>query len=90
MSQPLATYSFLPWMRQGLSNNITQNDASVTVKPRASINIKLNLNGVKPDNSALANQLIEKDIDLYGPGDIIGIDTKSIVKTEPKNWITKF
>jgi hypothetical protein len=90
MSQPLATYSFLPWMRQGLSNNITQNDASVTVKPRASINIKLNLNGVKPDNTTLGNQLIEKDIDLYGPGDIIGIDTKSIVKTEPKNWITNF
>ena len=27
---------------------------------------------------------------LYGPGDIIGIDAGLIVRTEPRHWITNF
>lgn len=87
MSSPLATYSFLPWLRQGIANNITQ-DADM--KLRASIPIRITVSGTKPDNSALLSEWVEQQIQLYGPGDIIGIDSKAIIKTEPRNWITNF
>jgi hypothetical protein len=91
MSDTLATYSFLPWLRQGLANNITTGETS-DVKLRAGINVKLTIKPTKVEGSNFddAEKLIEKDVQLYGPGDIVGIDSKVIVKTEPHNWITNF
>jgi hypothetical protein len=91
MSDTLATYSFLPWLRQGLGNNITTGETS-DVKLRAGINVKLTIKPTKVEGSNFddAEKLIEKDVQLYGPGDIVGIDNKVIVKTEPHNWITNF
>lgn len=90
MSEKLATYSFLPWLRQGIANSIVNPTDPTTVKLRASVPIKVNVSGTKPDGSALSPETIEQHIELYGPGDIIGIDSKAIVKTEPRNWITNF
>jgi hypothetical protein len=91
MSSTLPNYSFLPWLRQGLSNNIVEGDKDVSVKLRASIKVKLFVDGVKIDGKTIDHkELPEKSIQLYGPGDIIGIDSKAIVKTEPLNWITNF
>ena len=89
MSDTLATYSFLPWLRQGLSNNILQGDNS-SAKTRASINVRLTVSPTNVDGSAGTDQPVENDIELYGPGDIAGIDAKAIIKTEPHNWITNF
>ncbi|MGH7525076.1 MAG: hypothetical protein ACREMX_00070, partial [Gemmatimonadales bacterium] len=33
---------------------------------------------------------IRKDVALYGPGDIVGIDRSAIIKMEPRNGITNF
>lgn len=90
MSNKLATYSFLPWLRQGIGNSITQADGDTTVKLRASVSIRVNVSGSQPDGVAIPAETIEQSIDLYGPGDIVGIDAKAIVKTEPRNWITNF
>jgi hypothetical protein len=91
MSDTLANYSFLPWLRQGLSNNIIKGDNDASVLLRASIKIALHLDAVKVDGKTADNRIMpEKEIQLYGPGDIIGIDSKSIIKTEPRNWITNF
>ncbi|MBN1274414.1 MAG: hypothetical protein JXB26_19300 [Candidatus Aminicenantes bacterium] len=85
MSDPniLAKYSFLPWLRQGIANNIKTNPAAGTI--RASIKVKLN---VKTD-TGLAQDL-ETSIQLIGPGDIIGISQDAIIRAEPRNWITDF
>lgn len=90
MSQPLATYSFLPWLRQGVANNILQADGDASVKLRASIPVSVKVSGTKTDNSALSEVQVDQNIHLYGPGDIIGIDSNVIIKTEPRNWITNF
>lgn len=90
MSEKLATYSFLPWLRQGIANSISQSDKDAIVKLRAAVPIEVNVSGSKPDGSAIPAEIIEQNIELYGPGDIIGIDSKAIVKTEPRNWITNF
>src|SRR5580765_578537 len=90
MSEPIATYSFLPWLRQGLANNITTADSDTSVKLRSSIPVRLTVSPTKLDGKPGADEFVQQKVELYGPGDIVGIDAKAIVKTEPRNWITNF
>lgn len=86
MSDTIATYTFLPWLRQGIANKITAGDMDSSVKLRASIHVGLTLSG---DGGAVTEN-ISKDIQLHGPGDIVGIEARAIVKNEPHNLITNF
>lgn len=85
----LPTYSFLPWLRNGAANTIQSDDQDNSVLLRARINVDLKVDARKTDDTTLV-ETIHKDIDLYGPGDIVGIDSRSIVKTDPLNWITNY
>ncbi|CAL1519323.1 hypothetical protein [Chitinophaga sp. MM2321] len=89
MSDTIATYTFLPWLRQGIANKITSGDMDPAVKVRASINVALTINGDGIDGSTVTKP-VSKDVQLYGPADIIGVDPRAIVKNEPHNWITNF
>jgi len=89
MSHPIATYSFLPWLRQGLANNITAADGDAGVQVRAAIDIELTVKAEGVDG-AVPDTLFTRPVQLYGPGDIVGIEPKSIVKHEPRDWITNF
>jgi len=85
----LGTYSFLPWLRQGLANQIQTPDFTSSVKVRAEINVQLALHGAELGGGTAtipANQRVA----LFGPGDIVGIDKRAIVRVEPRNWITNF
>ena len=86
----IATYSFLPWLREGVANTITAVDGDNTVKTRATINVALQLTGEAVGGGAPLTQPLSQNIALYGPGDIIGIDSRAIVRLEPHNWITNF
>jgi hypothetical protein len=87
---PVATYSFLPWLRQGVANTITAQDHDVTVKTRASIHVEVAIQGDPVGGGAELSQTIAQDIALYGPGDIVGIDARAIFRTDPHNWITNY
>ncbi|SDZ23994.1 hypothetical protein SAMN05421504_11138 [Amycolatopsis xylanica] len=80
-----ASYSFLPWLRTGLSTEIKTTPAPD--QRRASIPVALKLRG-----DALTGKPLEKTIDrpiqLYGPGDVIGIDPRAISRMEPRPFIT--
>lgn len=89
MTNPLGTYSFLPWLRQGISRTIKAKDEDAGVKTRASIEVGLTLHG-DPVGAAVADVPIERPVQLYGPGDIVGIEASAIVRTEPRDWITNF
>jgi hypothetical protein len=89
MSYTIANYTFLPWLRQGIANKITTADNDPGVKIRAAIKVDFSLETTAIDG-APTSEPFSKDVQLYGPGDIIGIDLKSIVKNDPKNWITNF
>ncbi|CCQ90844.1 conserved hypothetical protein [Nitrospina gracilis 3/211] len=78
-------YTFLPWLRQGIANQISGHSGL-----RATIAIDLNLSGDKVDGGTETRPPIQKDIEIYGPGDVIGIDPQAIIKHEPRNWITNF
>jgi hypothetical protein len=88
-TQPIAAYSFLPWARQGLGNFIREGDQDTTVRVRGSINVSLQLTGERV-GGGMAAEDVQRAVQLYGPGDIIGIDPKIIVRSEPRHWITNF
>ncbi len=87
MSDPI--YSFLPWLRSGVANSITTADGDATVLVRAALPLDLALSGANLDGST-RSQTAHRDVALYGPGDIVGIDGKAVVKVDPRNWITNF
>ncbi len=89
MDKPLGTYSFLPYLRVGLANKIQQPDQD-PVKLRASFHLELKLEGKAVSGGGTVLETIPKDVQLYGPGDIVGIDPRAIIKNEPRNWITNF
>jgi hypothetical protein len=95
MNDLLATYSFLPWLRQGLTNKITAIDTDPKVKLRATVPFQLLLKGEQligetEEEDILQQNIAIKEIPLYGPGDLNGMFNKAIVKTEPRDRITNF
>ena len=83
------TYSFLPWLRTGVANNVTQADGDPNVKVRAALPVDLTVAVTHPDGN-VTTQTVHRDVSLVGPGDIVGIETRAIVKVEPRHWITNF
>jgi hypothetical protein len=83
-------YGFLPWLRNGIANTITAADLDATVKTRASVHVALRLSADPVTAGAQITQDIGQDIALYGPGDIVSVDSRAIVRTEPANWNTNF
>lgn len=73
-----------------MGNHLKENDFDNSVILRASVPVKLTLIGKKKSDDSDVPATVEKDIQLYGPGDIVGIDAKAIVKVEPRNMITNF
>lgn len=79
-----ARYSFVSWVRQGIGLQIASPD-SLTISnagynERAQLSVSVDVN----------TQTVTNTVKLLGPGDIIGINPKSVVRTEPANWITNF
>ena len=90
MNGRLGTYSFLPWLRSGIANQITVQDQDPAVTTRATVGVTLHLAGTPVGEQPPPQADITKQVELYGPGDIIGVDARAIVKTEPRNWVTNF
>lgn len=90
MSGELGVYSFLPWLRHGIASSITAADEDTTVRERAAVQVALTLRGEPGGSAAPLTQDVGRRVQLYGPGDIVGIDTRVIVRTEPRDWITSF
>ncbi len=90
MSDTLGTYSFLPWLRVGVANKIASADLDPLVKTRAAIRVELSITGKPVAGETDLAATVARDVALYGPGDIVGIDQKAVVKIEPRDWITNF
>ena len=90
MSTPLPTYSFLPWLRRGIANTLTAADGDTSVHTRAGIRVDLELTGNPVGTGPAPSAPFGQNVALYGPGDLIGVDGRVVVRTEPRNWITNF
>jgi hypothetical protein len=77
-----ANYIFLPWVRQGAVSSIQQEETlSSSQQAIASLPVTLAVNNSPP---------INKQVQLYGPGDITGIDPQQIVRLEPQRLTQDF
>jgi len=83
-------YSFLPWLRSGVANSIISADGDTAVQVRAILPVELTLTATHLDGTAFDQTLTPQQVHLYGPGDIIGIQPRAIVKVDPRDWITNF
>jgi hypothetical protein len=83
-----SAYSFLSWLRRGIATRITQAPGTAA---RASVTVKLRLEGpAASGGGTLTRDVPPRDVQLYGPGDVVGVDPRAIVRTDPRNWITNF
>jgi len=81
----LGRNSFVPWVRQGLANALA---APVPGSLRATAQVRLEISG--SGGAAAVSDVVEQDVELYGPGDIVGLDSRQIVRIEPRHWVTDF
>lgn len=90
MTSPAAAYSFFPWLRRGIARRITTADEDPNVKLRATVPVELRVIGEPIGGGSPIQQTVTREMQFLGPGDIIGIDSRAVVRTEPRNWITNF
>ena len=69
------TYRFLPWARRGLADRVADTDTGGALPARAKVTVGLTI-------SAIAEE--RYDLSLYGPGDVIGVDPRLIIRTDPR------
>jgi hypothetical protein len=74
-------YTFLPWIKTGLGTLISNNEDELQGS-RAKISVDLGIRRFDQSNTP-NDQVIKKDLLLYGPGDIAGILRNTIIRTEP-------
>jgi hypothetical protein len=75
MASPVAHYVFLPWYRTGLSTAVDANPAGDRGEIKAKLKTKV---GAADEDSP------PQTIKLVGPGDLIGIDPRAIVRLDPR------
>lgn len=83
-------YRFLPWSRRGLARahaNVDTANGALATRPRITVGLTLQ---AKQDGSNAAAVSGNIDLTLYGPADIIGIDQRLIVRTDPRPNTTNF
>ena len=75
------TYRFLPWMRRGLSRGVTGPPTAPGGLPaHTSIAVDLDVSGATASTT----------VHLNGPGDVTGIDRRTVLRTEPRAGATDF
>jgi hypothetical protein len=81
MSADLSAYQFLPYVRQGLAASITIPDPlGPGIPATAAFGVTLPVN----------DQAVSMQLDLHGPGDVLGIDPRQVVRTDPLPGSTSF
>jgi hypothetical protein len=77
-----ANYVFLPWVRQGAASGIqTPDSLSANQGGVVLVPVKLRINDTDD---------IDRQVRLYGPGDVTGIDPQQVIRTEPRHLATGF
>ena len=93
MATTLPSYGFLPWARQGVASKISETDtlgsSEGNAMVRADLPAELDIQYTNLDGSVQVST-ITKQIQVVGPGDVLSIDAKAIVRTEPRKGVTNY
>src|SRR4029078_6415778 len=83
-------YRFMPWTRRGLARahaNPDAPNAALQTRPRIKFGLQLQ---ARQDGTGVTAVSGNVDLTLYGPADVIGIDQRLIVRTDPRPNTTNF
>lgn len=80
----MAKYTFIPWLRQGFGSILTGTEPKDN-NGRAKVTFEVPI--TFPDGS---KPKLKKDIALLGPGDIVNIDKRNIVRMHPEPNTSNF
>jgi hypothetical protein len=80
VADQLGSLTFASFIRQGLAASVTRPDGVPTGKLQTRASIKLN---VKFNNDATGQTTAQPILDLVGPGDIVGLDSRVVVRAWP-------
>jgi hypothetical protein len=92
---PGAKYHFRPWLRRGVAANAGGPDGlglggQQPLPDRAALDVTLNvdskISGVQVPEASPPKMTVH----LYGPGDVIGIDPRHVIRTEPRDGTMNF
>lgn len=93
MSDTLAKYSFLPFVRLGLGNQITEQD-TLGVSPYGTIlerpEVQVSLNVKATAGVVEKNELVSRIVKIEGPGDVLGIQASQIIRVHPAKGVDNF
>ena len=78
---------FLPYLRQGIT---TLADHSQVPGKRMSVPVKLSITASDKTTNTDRKDLVEKVVSLYGPGDVLGINTNVISRLAPVPNVNNF
>jgi hypothetical protein len=66
---------FYPWLRQGWAGaTLPPDEPSSNLASRVVLPVELNVN---------ASRQVRKNVALLGPGDVVGIDRRQVIRTDP-------
>ena len=83
-------YRFTPWSRRGLARAHANADAAgapLATRPRVNVGLTLHAQRDGTGTTAVSGNI---NLTLYGPADVIGIDQRLVVRTEPLPNVTTF
>ena len=81
-------YRFVPWARRGLARAVTTPDApGIEARPRITLGLTI---AADQDGNPTAPVTGSIGLRLFGPADVVGIDTRLILRTDPKPHATSF
>ncbi|MER5334182.1 hypothetical protein [Micromonospora sp. NPDC002717] len=85
MTDPAGSYRFLAWSRQGLAAAIPTQDAAPAHDAAVRLPVALTV-----ARGQSGTEGISRTVRLYGPGDVVGLDTSQIIRREPRPGTTDF
>ncbi|HEY2738216.1 MAG TPA: hypothetical protein VGK45_07405 [Thermoanaerobaculia bacterium] len=80
---PLGRYHFLAWARRGIGAGITNPPGPPPSRATLSVELSLSVDAGTPTP-------ISRSVELFGPGDVIGLDPRHVIKTEPRDSTVNF
>ncbi len=88
MSNGLGRYHFLAWARQGMAASLANPDSGGSLPARGTLMLGLTVSATGPTPSS--QSITPVTVQTYGPGDVLGIDPRHVVRAEPRDSTTNF
>jgi hypothetical protein len=85
---PMGRYHFLTWSRRGIGATVSNPDGG-SLPSRASLSVQLSVS-VQQGTTTNTVQPQPLPVQMFGPGDVIGVDPRHVIRTEPRDSTVTF